>query len=291
MNAVPFDFAKENYPLAPLTVYCVGGPAKLALIPRNRTEAIDAYAWMLDQDLPKLVLGGGSNVLIADEGFPGIALFTSNLTGLEDLGGDRYFAEGGVVLNTLVQDVILKHNYSGAGGLTGIPGSVGGAIYMNAGTVNGSICQLMESVEVLGSGGVSTVPMDESLYSYRGQTFCQPGVLILSGRFRFRRDEEDQRAIYDHYIQRRKEKQPEGNSCGSVFKNPEGEHAGRLIEACGLKGARRGGAVVSDLHANFILNEGSATASDILGLINLVKSTVRERCGVELREEVKIIRV
>jgi UDP-N-acetylmuramate dehydrogenase len=162
---------------------------------------------------------------------------------------------------------------------------------MNAGTVNGSICQLMESVEVLGSGGVSTVPMDESLYSYRGQTFCQPGVLILSGRFRFRRDEEDQRAIYDHYIQRRKEKQPEGNSCGSVFKNPEGEHAGRLIEACGLKGARRGGAVVSDLHANFILNEGSATASDILGLINLVKSTVRERCGVELREEVKIIRV
>ena len=290
MNAVPFDFAEENYPLAPLTVYRVGGPAKLALIPGNRAEAVEAYAWMLEQDLPKLVLGGGSNVLIADEGFPGIALFTTNLARLEDLGGDRYYVEGGMLLDSLVQDVILEHNYSGAGGLTGIPGSVGGAVYMNAGTVNGSICQLMDSVDVLDAGGLSTIAMDKSLYGYRRQSFCPPGAFILGGHLRFRRDENDQRAIYDHYIQRRKEKQPEGNSCGSVFKNPEGDHAGRLIESCGLKGTRRGGAVISELHANFILNEGTATCSDILTLISLVKRTVRDRRGVELEEEVKIIR-
>jgi UDP-N-acetylmuramate dehydrogenase len=289
MISVPFDFAEENYPLAPLTVYRVGGPARLALIPRNRAEAIEAYAWMLDQDLPKLVLGGGSNVLIADDGFPGIALFTTKLAGLDHLGDDRYYVEGGVILDRLLQEVIVANNYSGTGGLTGIPGSVGGAIYMNAGTVNGSICQLMKSVDVLDAKGVTTVTMDASLYSYRGQTFCPPDAFILSGHFTFHRDEKNQKAIYDHYIQRRKEKQPKGNSCGSVFKNPDGDHAGRLIEACGLKGTRRGGAVISDLHANFILNEGTASSSDILALIDLVKTTVLDRYGVTLREEVKII--
>ncbi len=289
MNSVPFDFAEENYPLAPLTVYRVGGPARLALIPRNRAEAIEAYAWMLDQDLPKLVLGGGSNVLIADDGFPGIALFTTKLAGLEHLDDDRYYVEGGGVLDRLLQEVIVANNYSGTGGLTGIPGSVGGAIYMNAGTVNGSICQLMESVDVLDAKGVTTVTMDASLYSYRGQTFCPHGAFILGGHFTFQRDEKDQKAIYDHYIQRRKEKQPKGNSCGSVFKNPDGDHAGRLIEGCGLKGTRRGGAVISELHANFILNEGTASSSDILALIDLVKTTVLDRYGVALHEEVKII--
>ena len=284
----PFPYAFENYPLASATLYKVGGPARLALVPRTRDEVIEAYTWMVKQPGPKLVLGGGSNVLIADEGYPGIVIFTNALTGIEELGPDRFYVEGGAVLDDLVRGVLIKNNYDGTGGLTGIPGSVGGAIYMNAGTVNGTICQLMESVDVLLDGGVRTIPMDESLYGYRGQTFCPPIGLIVGGTFVFRRAEKDQQGIYDHYIDRRRKTQPPGNSCGSVFKNPPNDHAGRLIEACKLKGTQRGGAVVSPMHANFIVNEGGATCADILALIDVVKRTVNEQFGVQLEEEVKI---
>lgn len=289
MNKAPFEFALENYPLAAATLYDVGGPAELALMPRNRGEVSAAYAWMKEQDVPKLVLGGGSNVLIADEGFPGIVLFSTGLNRIEALGEDRFVAEGGVLLDTLVREVIVANNYQGAGALTGIPGSVGGAIYMNAGTVNGSICGLLESVELAAEHGTHVVAMEESLYGYRAQSFCAPGALILAGTFSFTRAQEDQRAVYAHYMQRRQKTQPQGNSCGSVFKNPPNDHAGRLIEACGLKGARRGGAVISTLHANFVMNEGGARCEDILWLIDLAKRRVRDRFGVELEEEVRII--
>ena len=289
MNTPPFEFATSNHPLAPLTLYQVGGPAAWALTPRTLDEARAAYQWMRRQSAPQLVLGGGSNVLIADGGFPGIVLITTGLQGAEDLGGGRSRVEAGVDLGWMVRDVMLPNNYAGVGGLTGIPGSVGGAIYMNAGTNKGTICQLMESVEVASPSGVQTVAMDPSLYGYRGQTFCPPGSLILQGHFRFEPAGEDQRAIYERYIERRAQTQPKGPSCGSVFKNPEGDHAGRLIEACGLKGTRRGGAVISPKHANFILNENGASSADILWLMDLCKRRVREQFGVALREEVSII--
>jgi UDP-N-acetylmuramate dehydrogenase len=288
MGNLPFDFAVEDYPLAQASLYKVGGPARLALLPRTRADVVKAYEWLRTRTEPKIVLGGGSNVLIADDGFPGIVLFTTHLTRLEDLSNDRYYVEGGVVLDKLVREVILAHNYKGTGGLTGIPGTVGGAIYMNAGTVNGSICQLMESVDIITVDGEQRIPMHESLYSYRGQSFCPPSGLILGGNFKFDVAEEDQQAIYDHYMERRRRTQPKGNSCGSVFKNPPGQHAGRLIEACGLKGTRHGGAVISAMHANFIINDKDANCTDILALIALAKNTVREKFGIELEEEVKI---
>jgi UDP-N-acetylenolpyruvoylglucosamine reductase len=194
MEAPPFEFAVANYPLAPCSLYNVGGPARWALLPRNRAEAEQAYAWLRVQDgVPRIVLGGGSNVLIADEGFPGIVVFTSGLNRVEDLGSGRYYIEGGVNLDSIVQNVMLANNYKGVGGLTGIPGSTGGAIYMNAGTVNGTICELMESVDIIDEHGARTIPMDPSLYGYRGQTFCPPTGLILGGAFRFEPADEDQR--------------------------------------------------------------------------------------------------
>lgn len=289
MNAAPFEFAFEDYPLAPATLYDVGGPAELALIPRTLDEAFAAYEWAWRQEGPKLILGSGSNVLIADHGFAGIVLITTELRGLHALGDDRFLVHGGVVLDDVLHEVLLPNNYQGVGGLSGIPGSVGGAIFMNAGTVNGSVCEHLESVSLVTPQGQRNTPIDASLYSYRAQTFCSRDTLILSGLFRFTRAEDDQRALYEHYIQRRKETQPEGNSCGSVFKNPEGGHAGRLIEACDLKGTRRGGAVISELHANFIVNDAGATCGDILGLIALAKRKVHERFGIQLAEEVKVI--
>lgn len=125
MDAAPFPFAKPSFVLAPATLYRVGGPARMALFPRTREEVIEAYKWMLDQPLPRLVLGGGSNVLIADKGFPGIVLFTTELRELSEQGSNRYYVGAGVVLDDLVREVMLEHNYAGVGGLTGIPGSVG----------------------------------------------------------------------------------------------------------------------------------------------------------------------
>ena len=289
IETAPFSFAHADYPLAPLTLYNVGGPARLALTPGSVEDACEAYNWMIAQESPWLVLGGGSNVLIADAGFPGVVLITNGLNGLDHLGHGRYWIESGVELGRVVRDVMVPNNYEGVGGLTGIPGSVGGAIYMNAGTVNGSTCELMESAEIIDRGGRRTIPMRPDLYGYRGQTFCPPGGLILGGVFQFQRAEEAQRPIYEHYIARRERTQPKGHCCGSVFKNPRGDHAGRLIEACGLKGARQGGALISDMHANFIMNEDNASSADILALIALCKREVKDRFGVELHEEVKII--
>ena len=289
MQMPSFSYAFADYPLASSTLYHVGGPAKIALLPTNEQEVLEAYAWMIAQPCPRLILGGGSNVLIADAGYPGIVLFTTRLQRLDALGEDRFYCGSGLELDDVVRTVMLEHNYTGVGGLTGIPGSVGGAIYMNAGTVNGSTCQLMQSVEVLSPAGLRTLPMTPELYAYRGQQFCAPGDVILGGTFHFKVATEDQRAIYAHYKKRRLENQPQGYCCGSVFKNPGGDHAGKLIEACGLKGVRRGGALISPLHANFIMNDDNARFDDILGLINLAKETVRAQFGIALEEEVKII--
>lgn len=287
--SLPFDFAQEHVDLAPLTLYKVGGRADIALFPRTQDEACEAYTWMSGQPGRKMVLGGGSNVLISDEGFHGIVLVTTGLTGVDQLEEQAYAVEGGVELDHLVREVMIPQNFDGVGGLTGIPGSVGGAIYMNAGTVNGTIGQLLHAVDLIGPAGRQAITISPSLYGYRGQTFCPAGSLILRGIFQFRAAEEDQQARYDHYIRRRQEKQPAGNCCGSVFKNPEGEHAGRLIEACGLKGARRGGALVSPMHANFIMNDDNATFGDIVGLMEECKRQVLERFGIALEEEVRII--
>jgi UDP-N-acetylmuramate dehydrogenase len=284
------DCARENHPLAPHTYYRVGGPARIALFPSGYDEFMSAYQWMTAQAERTLILGRGSNVLIADEGFPGIVLFTTGLNNIESAGDGRYNVEAGVNLDRLVREVMLPGNYGGVGALTGIPGSVGGAIYMNAGTVNGSTCEMLARVTVLGGSGVRETDILPGLYAYRSQTFCGAGEIILRGVFQFHPAETSQREVYDHYMLRRKEKQPQGHCCGSVFKNPEGGHAGQLIEACGLKGTRHGGAVISPLHANFIMNEDQATANDILALIQLCKKSVHDRFGLELHEEVRIIR-
>lgn len=288
-ETAPFPFARADYPLAPATRYNIGGPARLALLPETEDDAAAAHAWMLRQPGPHLVLGGGSNVLVADAGFPGIVLLTTRLTRLDDLGGDRWRAGAGLALSALVRDVMLARNYAGVGALTGIPGSVGGAIFMNAGTVNGSACQFLETADLLGAGGRRAVVLTPDLYDYRSQRFCGPDDVILGGVFRFFPSPEDQRPVFEHYMARRREKQPRGFCCGSVFKNPPGDHAGRLIEACGLKGERRGGAVISPLHANFIMNEDGATFADVMALIQLVKERVRGRFGVTLEEEVRVV--
>lgn len=286
----PFDFVKADFPLGPHTYYRVGGPARRAFFPETVAEAQRAFEWIMGQAEPYFVLGAGSNVLVPEEGFAGNVLFTQELRELRGLGEHRYFCAAGTALQVLVREVLLLNNYEGVGALTGIPGSVGGAIFMNAGTAHGSTCQWLESVDLLSREGRRTVSISPAQYAYRHQDFCAAGEVILGGLFRFCVSDQDQRVIHAHYLQRRKETQPQGFCCGSVFKNPPGKHAARLIDACGLKGARRGGAVISEKHANFIMNDKHATFSDILQLIELAKRTVHAQFGIVLEEEVRIIR-
>ena len=290
MNAVPFDFAQSHYPLAPHTRYRIGGPAKLALFPDSIADMKAACTWLAKNKMPYIILGGGTNVLIDDAGYPGAALFTTELKAMTPLGDHCYRIGAGVVLGDLVRQVLLPNNYSGVGALTGIPGTVGGALFMNAGTANGCVCQLVADVTLVENGQEHTVPITTSRYEYRGQSFCHGHALIAAATFRFTPSEQNETQVYEHYIRRRRETQPEGWCCGSVFKNPPNDHAGRLIEAAGLKGKRRNGAVISEKHANFIMNEADASFDDVLYLITLVKDTVQKQFGVELHEEVRIIR-
>lgn len=289
MNTPPFAFVEENYPLAPHTLYRIGGPAKWAFLPRNMEEAQAAYEWISERKIPFLVMGAGSNMLIDDEGFDGAVLFTTELKHREECGEHRFRLGAGLPLADIIRTTMLPNNYAGTGALTGIPGTLGGALFMNAGTVNGAICQFTETATLLIPSGLSVVTMTPELYSYRGQRFCGSDAVILEAVLRFSPSEQDESAIYRHYIQRRLDTQPQGWCCGSVFKNPPNDHAGRLIESCGLKGTRRGGAIISEKHANFIMNEDNASFADVLELIRLVKETVLARHGIELHEEVRII--
>ncbi|HOV33152.1 MAG TPA: UDP-N-acetylmuramate dehydrogenase [Candidatus Hydrogenedens sp.] len=286
---LPLPFCHARYLLAPHTYYNIGGPADFTLIPRSEDEMEQAYSLLKTISCPHFILGGGTNVLISDKGFHGVILFTSQLKEFQELGNDRYFVSSGIELQWIVKEVILKNNYEGVGALTGIPGSMGGALYMNAGTVNGCICEWVESVLLLTTNGKREIHIEPNLYSYRSQTFCSSNDLILGAIFHFKKADTNQYPIYEHYINRRKEKQPQGHCCGSVFKNPTGTHAGELIEECGLKGTRCGGAIISPVHANFIINENNAKFDDVFSLIQLAKAKVKEKFGIVLEEEVRIL--
>ncbi len=282
-------FTHTNYNLAPLTYYKIGGPADIAMLPENEEDLIQAYRLFSMTELPKLIIGGGTNLLISDKGFRGVVLILPKINEAQVVGEDTYYVSAGAELSRLVEDIMLPNNYEGVGALTGIPGTVGGALFMNAGTINGSICQFAKEVTVLTPSGKKIVNITPNLYSYRSQKFCNLNELIIGVIFKFEKSDKDQRSVYQHYIERRRINQPSGYCCGSVFKNPPGNHAGKLIEACGLKGKRYGGAVISEKHANFIMNEDNATFDDVLYLINLAKDEVLKRFGIELEEEVRIV--
>ncbi|MGC8737417.1 MAG: UDP-N-acetylmuramate dehydrogenase [Candidatus Hydrogenedens sp.] len=284
-----FSFFQSAYILAPHTYYKIGGPADFALIPQNETELKQSYQILQQISLPYFILGGGTNVLISDKGFRGVVLITSHHKEFKSLGNDRYFISGGVELDWVVREVLLKNNYEGVGALTGIPGTIGGALFMNAGTVNGSICDWAEKVFLFSRDGEKEIEIKPELYGYRLQKFCSMYELIYGAIFHFRKSDKNQLSVYEHYINRRKEKQPQGYCCGSVFKNPAGYHAGKLIEECGLKGIRKGGAVISPIHANFIINENNATFDDVLFLIQLIREKVYEKFNIKLEEEVHIL--
>lgn len=288
---------KEAWPLAPLTSWQVGGPAQFYIEPQSETELREGLEWALSESHPIHILGGGTNVLIHDQGIRGLVVGLRRFAKLEEQVSDgelRLNVLSGTAKSELLK-VFLKHKLEPAVFLAGLPGDVGGGIVMNAGV--GESWQPREFVELTRSIRVwdwSTGKIIERgfqrqdlRWEYRHCTGWQPGVIVsaeLSWPMQPQADVLDRVRKANHV---RLTKQPlDLPSCGSVFVNPPGDKAGRLIEAAGLKAFRIGGAQVSPKHANFIVNVGGATAADLESVIRHVQAQVLKQFGVQLRTEV-----
>lgn len=279
----------HNEPMSKHTTWRVGGPADVYYSPRCRDELLD-FLRSLDADTPVYWVGLGSNLLVRDGGIRGVVIANGQaLNGLRNLGGGIVEAEAGVPC-TVVARQCSRWELGPAEFFAGIPGSVGGALRMNAGAFGAETWGKVIEVDVVDRrGNVRTRGRDGYQIGYRDVR----GPLeewFLAARFKF---DEHYSAAADRIrtlVAERKARQPLGlPSCGSVFKNPPGDHAARLIEAAGLKGARVGGAEVSPKHANFIINTGGAMAADIEALIQHVRTTVEARHGVRLETEVQVV--
>ncbi|HEU4617196.1 MAG TPA: UDP-N-acetylmuramate dehydrogenase [Gammaproteobacteria bacterium] len=280
---------KRGEPMAKHTSWRVGGPADLYFKPRDAAE-LARFLAALPRDVPVHFVGLGSNLLVRDGGVRGAVVATGALKGtLERVDETAVRASAGVPCMRLARECVRWH-LGPAAFFAGIPGTVGGALAMNAGAFGGETWRHVERVETIDRGGVRRQrAREEFTIGYR-RVDGPPGEWFLGATFRLEHDAASRPADIRDMLARRNASQPLGApSCGSVFRNPPGSFAGRLIEECGLKGARIGGAFVSEKHANFIINGGAASADDIERLIDLVRRTVHERSGVLLELEARVI--
>jgi UDP-N-acetylmuramate dehydrogenase len=293
--------------LAVHTSLRVGGPASLFALPAGVEDLVLLLALLTEEEVPWMVLGGGTNVVFANGGYHGCVIQLSLDPGSPGSPGqwggisrDKDLLEAGAAAT--LPGLVARAAREGLAGLeclAGIPGTVGGALRMNAGTRSGEMADVVEEVRLLeGVGdsdgdrkGARWVPGSELGFAYRSSELTE-GQIVLAVRFRLTPG--DPNAILARVMEQaraRKENQPSGEaSAGCWFKNPEGDSAGRLIDEAGMKGLTCGGAQVSDVHANFFINTGSATAGDFIELAGKVKDGIRERFGIDLEEEVKVIR-
>lgn len=280
----------ENELLAPHSTFRIGGEARLAAMPDTTEQIIDAVSAAKVAGLDFTVIGNGSNVLFSDKGFDGLVIFTRNADSVV-IKGNRVIADAGAPFTKLA--VTVKN--AGLTGLEfayGIPGSVGGAVYMNAGAYNGEASQVVASSMAYDdlTGEVRMISREEHNFGYRTSVYSQnrDRLTVLSAEFELK--EGDSAAIWEtmqDLMRRRREKQPlEYPNAGSVFKRPQGYFVGKLITDAGLKGYTIGGAQVSEKHAGFIVNIGGATAEDVLRLVEHIQKTVQSQFGVMLECEI-----
>lgn len=279
-------------PLAGHTTFRIGGPCEAMVLPQTMAQAEMILTQARQFDVPVCVLGGGSNILADDAGMRGLVIkLGGQLKGLT-VEGTSLQAEAGLPLPVLARRA-AEAGLAGLAFAAGIPGTVGGAVVMNAGAHGGQMSDIIQSVTYCDENGqVSTMPAAEAGFVYRSSLFkTQPKWTILSVTCRLQPgDRETIKAQMAAYQEERLHKQPQGlPSAGSVFKNPPGDAAGRLIEAVGAKGWRVGDAQVSLVHSNFIVNVGHATSADVLALISQIQEAVWQRFGVQLEREVILL--
>ena len=281
---------KKSEPMARHTTYHIGGPAALIVECATVADLAMTTSVLSEEDVAWTVLGKGSNILVSDAGYDGAIITLGRDFKRHALDGDHLRTGAGVILAAVVQDA-FKMGLSGLEFGVGIPGTVGGALAMNAGARDEWIGSIVESVTLNVPGeGLVRMRGSEVSWSYRRTDLPTLGIIVECVLRVTESDEVDIRRSMEASLRRRKRSQPLGlPSAGSVFINPEGDSAGRLIEAAGLKGTRIGGAQVSDVHANFIVNTGGATATDVVALIRLVREAVKDSNGIELRPEIRFL--
>ncbi len=278
---------KKNILLAPLTTFKIGGPAKYFFRAKTIDELIEAIQWAEKKGLAYFILGGGSNILISDKGFTGLAIQFQN-SGVE-IKGLTIIVSAGLSLSRLIE-LSVKAGLTGLEWAAGIPGTVGGAVRGNAGAMGQATADYVMSIKVLRNGEVITLKNKEVNFSYRQSVFQQNRDVILEATLVLKKGNLDEsKEIIEQCLHRRAAGQPAYPSAGCIFKNPGQVSAGRLIEQCGLKGFQIGGARISKKHANFIVNVDRATAENVIILIGLIKQKVRTKFDIELNEEIKYI--
>ncbi|MED1782158.1 UDP-N-acetylmuramate dehydrogenase [Brevibacillus fortis] len=278
-------------PLANHTTWRIGGPADLLIQPKDKASLQKALQIIHRHEIPWSVIGRGSNLLVRDRGIRGAVLkVAEGLSHCEFRGEEVCVGAGYSMIRLAVETG--KMGLTGMEFAGGIPGTVGGAVYMNAGAHGSDLSRILIDAEILFENGESKVLSNEELsFSYRTSLLQKQKGIVLEARFQLRTgDSKEISATLAANKERRRATQPlQMPSCGSVFRNPPNDHAGRLIEAAGLKGYRIGGAQVSEKHSNFIVNCGGATAADVLTLINHIRSTILEKNGIDLHSEVLVV--
>jgi UDP-N-acetylmuramate dehydrogenase len=280
-------------PMARYTTFKVGGTVEVLLKVEALANLLDVLPFLQRESIPSFVVGRGSNLLIMDGDIPGVAIRLEGVfSGIreQDAHEQVIIAGAGVSVGQLLE-LCRRKGYGGAEFLAGIPGTVGGAAVMNAGAFGREMSSLVRGVEIVTPGG-NRMDMDRQDLSFGYRKLEIPEGAVIT-RVRLKLEKSTAREVAARMgdcLTRRKRTQPlEYPSAGSIFKNPVGDHAGRLIQMAGLKGKKNGSAMISTKHANWIVNTGGASAQDILDLITLVRQTVREKTGIDLEPEIKVI--
>jgi UDP-N-acetylmuramate dehydrogenase len=275
----------ESEPVAKQGYWRVGGPMDRFVIVESEEELLKVYPEV------RYVIGNGSNLLVPDAGLRGLTIRVGirSFEVLEQHLGQVRVRVGAGLPNAVLLSRVAKLGWSGVGCLAGVPGTLGGAVAMNAGTALGEIEAVIEQVEGVGEGGWQSFKREELSMSYR-EGGLKEGFVVSAAILKLSSEESGEAERIAHHLERRKATQPlELPSCGSVFRNPPGDYAGRLIEACGLKGFKVGGAQVSPKHGNFIVNTGEAKASEVMAVIQHVWETVGREQGVWIVPEVRVL--
>ncbi|HEX5840613.1 MAG TPA: UDP-N-acetylmuramate dehydrogenase [Anaerolineales bacterium] len=286
------DKVKENVSLAPYTSARIGGPADVLITAESADELARTIKLLWKLDLEYIMLGGGSNVLVSDRGVRGVVVL-NRAKGVRFHNGDEpsVTAESGVIFSNLANRCAAK----GLGGLewaATVPGTIGGAVYGNAGAFGGDTAGNLIWAELLTENGREKYTAEQMGYGYRTSILkrAELDAIVLAAELRLTNSTKEEVTVrIEQFGAHRKSTQPPGASMGSMFKNPNGEYAGRLIEAAGLKGTRIGNAEISPLHGNFFINHTNTRADDIRALIELVQKTVKETQGVDLELEIELI--
>lgn len=277
-----------NEPLKKYTSFRIGGPADYYLEPLDKADLVRIVTYLQEQGFPFVMIGNGSNLLVSDDGIRGAVINLEKGLSSISAEGNVVAAEAGVRLPRFV-DFCIQRGLKGVEMLPGIPGTLGGAVVMNAGAYEGEISDHLVEVEVLRNGEILRVKKEDAGFSYRRSGFRRD--IVLSATFQLPEgDKAELMKVRRELLIKRNESQPLNMpNSGSVFKNPETSFAAKLIEDAGLKGKRIGGAQISEKHGNFIVNVAKATATDVLALIRLAREEVAQKSGITLELEVKLL--